>query len=85
MSDTTYTRDQVADAVNAGAGLVLDGGLNLGERDEDVINLIVNAALAVLDMPGATGEDPKITLDEVMDQNYDGGAAEVRSWWSNWS
>ncbi|MFK4187261.1 hypothetical protein ACI2L4_25105 [Streptomyces sparsogenes] len=84
MSDTTYTRDQVADAVNAGAGLVLDG-LNLGERDEDVINLVVNAALAVLDTPGATGEDPKITLDDVMNQNYDGGAKEVRSWWCNWS
>jgi hypothetical protein len=72
-----YSREQVERAVNAGADLVRDG-TPAGERETDLINLVVNAALTLLDQPG-------LTLDEVMDASYDGGAAEVRSWWGGWS
>jgi hypothetical protein len=71
-----YSREQVEQAVNAGADLVRDD-LPAGERDTDLINLVVNAALTLLDNPG-------LSLDQVMDGSYDGGAAEVRSWW-DWS
>ena len=73
------TRDQVSQAVNDGAELVIhDDGLQVGERETDLINLVVNAAMTLLDKPGTT-------LDQVMDSNYEGGAARVRSWWGSWS
>lgn len=68
-----YTPDEVRTAVSAGATLVMNG-LTLSDEEHDLISLVVNAALTVLDQPD-------ITLDGVMDANYEGGSAKVRSWW----
>jgi hypothetical protein len=70
----TFTREQVSDAVNAGADLVVDG-LGVGEAESDLVNLVVNAIVAVLESPG-------ISLDDVIRQNYETDPAEVRGWWS---
>lgn len=69
-----YTRDQVAAAVNAGADLVnADEDFYISDRMLDVINLIVNAQLSLLD-------DPGLTLDEVIEKNYEADPATVRGW-----
>jgi hypothetical protein len=49
-----------------------------GTREQDAINLVVN-------MLGTLLEHPDVTADEVMDENYDGGADAVRSWWPEWA
>ncbi|WP_205327050.1 hypothetical protein [Glycomyces sp. YM15] len=70
----SYTRDQVSTAVNAGADTIKDA-LELGERDADLINLIVNAALTCLDRPDAS-------FDDVVNENYGETTPEdVRGWW----
>lgn len=68
-----YTRDQVAAAVNAGADCIRDA-LDVGDRDTDLINLVVNAALTFLDQPEAD-------FDAVVGANYEASAREVRGWW----
>jgi hypothetical protein len=72
-----YSREQVAEALNAGADLVRDG-LEAGERDADLINLVVKAALTLLDEPG-------LSLDEVIGRCYDAEPAVVRGWWGGWA
>ncbi|MFE0024111.1 hypothetical protein [Amycolatopsis sp. NPDC059021] len=72
-----FTREQVSRAVNDGADLVTDD-LPTSERDDDLINLVVNAALTRLDTPGAD-------LDQVIIECYDTEPSEVRAWWSDWS
>lgn len=76
-SAAAYSREQVSEAVNAGADLVRDD-LDVDGRDVDLINLIVNAALTLLDEPG-------LSLDDVIKRCYDTEPAEVRGWWSGWS
>jgi hypothetical protein len=49
-----------------------------GTREQDAINLVVN-------MLGTILEHPDVTVDEVMDANFDGGADAVRSWWPEWA
>lgn len=73
----SYTREQVSEAVNVGADLVRDD-LDVGDRDIDLINLVVNAALTLLD-------EPSLSLDDVIKRCYDAEPAEVRGWWSGWS
>ncbi|MCS0601121.1 hypothetical protein NX794_07735 [Streptomyces sp. LP11] len=71
---TTFTLEQLTDAANGGADLVLDG-LDLGDRDRDLINLVVNAIVTV-------GEDPLVDdLDTVIETQYETSPEEVRSWW----
>ncbi|MFE5567037.1 hypothetical protein ACFQ68_18775 [Amycolatopsis japonica] len=72
-----FTRDQVSRAVNDGADLVIDE-VTTSDRDDDLINLVVNAALTRLDNPNAD-------LDQVITECYDTAPSEVRSWWSDWS
>jgi hypothetical protein len=75
-----YLRDQVDAAVHAASALLADtpGGLGLGERDSDLLDL---HAAAVMHLLG----DPDATLDQVIEQNYDGKTpAEVRGWWTRW-
>ncbi|QLE71132.1 hypothetical protein FGW37_05505 [Streptomyces rectiverticillatus] len=72
-----YTRDAVSTAVNAAADMVRDE-LSAGERDIDLINMIVNATLTLLDRPN-------VSLDGVIGENYDTSPEEVRSWWNSWS
>ncbi|EHR52353.1 hypothetical protein SacmaDRAFT_4160 [Saccharomonospora marina XMU15] len=72
-----FTRDQVSRAVNDGADLVIDE-VATRDRDDDLINLVVNAALTRLDNPTAD-------LDQVITECYDTEPSEVRSWWSDWS
>ena len=74
MSDKTYTRDEVIDLVSKAADLVSSDIYICGEREVDVINLVVNATGSIMDY----GE---LTLNDVMDENYKGGAATVRQWW----
>jgi hypothetical protein len=79
----TYSRDDVSQAVNAGANLVTgDPGIYMDEgRDWSLVNLVVNAALSLLD-------DPGMSLDEVIRANWqerdeegnDITVEEVRSW-----
>jgi hypothetical protein len=49
-----------------------------GTREQDAINLAVN-------MLGTLLEHPDVTVDDVMDANYDGGAEAVRSRWPGWA
>ncbi|MFD9819061.1 hypothetical protein [Streptomyces violascens] len=70
----SFTREQVSDAINQGADVILDA-LSLGEPETDAINLVVNAALTCLTAPGSSFED-------VLRENYGNETAEeVRSWW----
>lgn len=72
-----YTREQVSTAVNAAADLVRDS-LDLSDRDGDLVNLIVNAALTLLDEPG-------LSLDDAIRLCYETDPAEVRDWCSEGS
>lgn len=54
----TYTRDQVNKAVNDGIDLItMDNDIYLSDRDQDLLNLAVNAALHKLDNPDADLDD----------------------------
>jgi len=64
-------------AVNAAADLVHDG-LGLGDRDMDVLNLVVNATATLIDNPDAT-------LDDVITEQYSTDPEELRGWWGDWS
>jgi hypothetical protein len=78
MDSRTWTARKVEAAVTAAADLVItDDGLGCGERETDLIGLITVAALELL-------QRPAMSLDEVMDARYEGGAARVRSWWDGW-
>ncbi|MCX2949923.1 hypothetical protein [Lentzea sp. NEAU-D7] len=72
-----YTRDQVLAAVNNGSDLVRTA-LELGDRDDDLLNLVVNTVMSVLD-------DPETDLDSAIRENYETDPSEVLSWWTNWS
>ena len=75
----TRAAREVSAAVTATADLVrTDDGLAAGERETDLTGLVVNAALVLL-------EHPAVSLDEVMDACYEGGAARVRSWRDGWT
>ncbi len=76
MSDRQYSLTEISEAVNKGADLVLDD-IAPSEYDRDLVNLVVNAAMAMLDNPAAT-------LDEVITENYSESPETVRSWHSNW-
>ena len=76
-SEPAFTRAQVEQAANAGADLVRDG-LDIGDRDTDLINLVVNATLTMLDEPGVSD------LDDVIRRCYETEPAEVRGWWNGW-
>jgi hypothetical protein len=65
-----FTREQVSRAVNDGADLVSDT-LSLGDLETDLINLVVNAALAKLD-------NPNIDFDALVEENFEG---DPRDWW----
>ncbi|MCG8926635.1 hypothetical protein [Lentzea sp. CC55] len=73
----SYTLDQVRDAVNNGSDLVRTA-LDLGDRDDDLLNLVVNAVMSVL-------EDPNTDLDSAIEENYQLDPSVVLSWWNNWS
>lgn len=71
---TTFSLEELSTAANEGADLVL-GGLDLDDRDTDLINLVVNAIVTV-------AKDPMVDdLDTVIETNYETPADEVRSWW----
>ncbi|MGW7434701.1 hypothetical protein [Streptomyces sp. NPDC054849] len=71
---TTFSLRELTTAANGGADLVLDG-LDLGDRDRDLINLVVNAIVTV-------AEDPQVDdLDSVIETNYDESPEDVRNWW----
>lgn len=70
----TYTREQVSQAMNAGADMVL-GDLDLDGPEADAVNLAVNAAMTLLDSPGAT-------FARVVKENYDESPKVVRGWFS---
>ncbi len=65
----TYTRDEVTGAVNKGADLMLDDeGIFPREtsdsiRVRNIVDLVANAALHLLDNPGAR-------LDDVIEANW---------------
>ncbi|OLF13489.1 hypothetical protein [Actinophytocola xanthii] len=77
MTDTQYTPSAISAAVHAGADLVQDE-LDLGERDQDLIHLIVNAATMHLD-------NPDVSFDDVVRATFDRPPAAVRGWWSSWA
>lgn len=65
----------VQHAVNAGADLIL-GELDLGDRDNDLINLVVNAAVYLVENPDGSFED-------MISENWgeETSADDVRGWW----
>lgn len=73
---TTYTSDQVSVAVNAAAKTVL-ADLGLGEREEDLLDLVAELTVSKLERPSAT-------LDESIEENTERSPSEVRAWWGNW-
>lgn len=44
-----------------------DDGIDVTDEGTDLVNLIANAGLSLIGSPG-------MTLDQVMDTNYEGGA-----------
>lgn len=75
----TYTEEQISTAVNAGADLVSDE-LDLGDRDTDLLGIVVNAVMTLL-------KDPTADLDKVIAENYQFEEEDEnpRKWWSGWS
>lgn len=74
-----YTSRQVREIVTAAADLVAcDRQIEPAERETDLIYLVVNAVSELL-------ADPDVSLDDVMNRHYEGGAAKVRTWWDGWS
>ncbi|MFD9563365.1 hypothetical protein [Streptomyces sp. NPDC059994] len=71
-----WTREDISSAVNAGVDLVAEE-LAGSERDQDLMNMVVNAVMHIL-------ENPNTSLDEVIRENYEEDPEEVRSWWSGW-
>ncbi|WP_424214759.1 hypothetical protein ACN20G_23325 [Streptomyces sp. BI20] len=69
----SYDYADVSKAVNAGADLVLDE-LDGSEHNDDLVSLVVNAIMARLD-------NPEISFDEMIRQNYGEEPEEVRGWW----
>jgi hypothetical protein len=64
MSDEkTYTHDQVSEAANAAADLIIQE-IECDDEWEDLLNLMVNATLTVLTTE--MGAD----LEEVVEENY---------------
>jgi GNAT superfamily N-acetyltransferase len=60
------------------AGELVENGLRLGERDADLFRIFAHAALMVASNPG-------VTLEEVLNDGFPGGADAVRRWWSGWT
>jgi hypothetical protein len=73
-NEKTYSYAQISKAVNDGRDLVYDA-LVLGDRDSDLLNLVVNAALSLLD-------NPDMDFEAVVISCYDATPEEVREWWS---
>lgn len=73
----TYTTDQVSQATGEAADLV-KAELGLGDRDSDLIDLVINAVRTRLDRPNAD-------FAEIVAQHYSESADEIREWWTNWS
>lgn len=71
-----HIRGDFEASLERGADLVKDG-LSLGERDTDLIDLVLNAVRDDLDKPG-------VTLDEVI-ANHGDDPAEFRTHWDSWS
>ncbi|PRH79382.1 hypothetical protein C6N75_09875 [Streptomyces solincola] len=70
---TQHSYDDVVSALNDAADGIRDG-LDLSDRDSDLINLMVNVAAATLKQPG-------ISLDEAIRKEYELDPEEVRGWW----
>jgi hypothetical protein len=77
MTDPQYPHSAISAAVHAGAELVQDE-LDLGERDQDLIHLIVSAAMMHLD-------NPEVSFDDVVRAAFDRLPGAVRGWWSSWA
>lgn len=73
MPIDTEIQEIVREAANQGAELVLDA-LNLGDRDRDLINLVINATVYL-------ATEPTASFDEMVDANFSDSSAEVRAWW----
>ena len=72
MADKMYTRDEVSEAVNNAVNLVA-GNIEVSDSDQDMLNLIVNAAMTLLDFPGAS-------MHEVITANYAEDPENVLGW-----
>jgi uncharacterized membrane protein YheB (UPF0754 family) len=59
----TYTEDQVSEAVNAAADLIIQD-IECDDQWEDLLSLMVNATLSVLK------SDMGADLEEVVEENY---------------
>ncbi len=68
---TTYSRDQISDALNRAAEQILDH--TGGEFPTDLINLMVNASMHQLDHPDDS-------LIQAIEANYETDPAEVLGW-----
>ncbi|MEU3599645.1 hypothetical protein ABZ714_13105 [Streptomyces sp. NPDC006798] len=69
------TKERIEQAVNEGADVVLDG-LDLGDRDRDLLGLTVCAIVYQIFHPAPGSE-----LDDVIREHYEDSPEEVRKWW----
>ena len=69
-NELAFTRTQVERAVHNGADLVRDG-LEVGDQDSDLIELVIHAALALLDDPGISD------LEDAIRCSSEAGPAEM--------
>jgi hypothetical protein len=73
----THTLANVEKALVTAEDLLVQG-LDLGERDVDLIGLLQNAVLTAL-------EDSATSLDDVIRTHYSETPDQIREWWSGWS
>ncbi|MFJ8041228.1 hypothetical protein ACIRBX_12050 [Kitasatospora sp. NPDC096147] len=66
------TRDSISDVLNLAADTI-QNELDLGDRDGDLMNLLVNAAMTLLD-------DPFAGLEDVANRCYGEELKTVRGW-----
>jgi hypothetical protein len=77
VTDPMYTRSDVSAALSAGADVILDE-LDSGERDRDLITLIINAAMSCLDNPHEETSFDQVAYDTNVEH-----PDSVRAWWSH--
>ena len=79
MPGPDYSTAQIQDALDAAQDLIIRE-LDLGERDDDLLDLLRRGTAPLLARPDIT------TLDALTGAaGYQSTAAEIRKWWTGWA
>jgi len=79
MHGPDYSTVQIQDALGTAQDLITRE-LDLGERDDDLLDLLRRGAAALLASPDIT------TLDALIRAaGYQSPPAEIRGWWTRWA